>query len=60
MKKIICAIIILVASYIVICDGMCEIFNLAKVWQYMFNFATILFIIPMCVFQLIPVEGDNV
>lgn len=60
MKKVLSIILILVAAYFIVCDGMSEIFNLAKVWQYMFNITAILGIIPLCVFNLFPVEEDRV
>lgn len=58
MKKIVSAVILLVAAYMVVCDTMVETFHLAKVWQYMFNMFAIIGIIPCCVFQFFPYKEE--
>jgi hypothetical protein len=53
MKKIISLIVILVAMYFIVADGMITVFNLTRGIQYAFNFGAILFIIPAALFFLL-------
>lgn len=59
MKKIISAVVLLAAAYFVVCDGMISVFNLAKVWQYLFNMFAILVVLPFCVFNIVPFEEER-
>ena len=56
MKKFLATLVLLLASYMVVADGMMTHFELSRCYQYMFNFAAIFMVLPLCVFVLF---GDD-
>lgn len=56
MKKVIASIVLLVAFYFVVTDGMINHFNLEAVHQYAFNYGAIFFVIPFCLFVVLGME----
>ena len=59
MKRIIASIVILVTGYIVVSDGMMNIFDLARCHQYSFNWATLCVIYPFSLWYALGMDEEK-
>jgi H+/Cl- antiporter ClcA len=47
--NIICALALIVGGLLIITDGIVNLFQVARVWQYTFNAAYLFIILPACI-----------